>query len=337
MNVSFELGAQGETASSSSQISNEAMKRIQVNLNLSDRKTLKAAQVIRSEMGSQAVEPNLRDALHERNHMLDDFFSHRKLPMLEKAKTEQGGIQTFHKDAVICHDIPGLVTFIRTKRAYTHELLLFKVGIDGGGGSLKVCWNAVTLPSSSTAAGEKPEKPSGFLDSGVKRLIILAIVPGASESNENVRTILRSLNISSISFCLCSDLKLSNICVGKQSHASKFPCTWCSATAPYENDAPLYTLGQIRRNVSAFRDAGMPLRKAQFYENCVQMPLLEGPDSALVLDLIPPPELHLMLGVVNKIFDSLNEKWGEDRAYQWGTKNYIGEAVWKGTSVASFS
>ena len=331
MNVSYELGAQGETSSSSRQISKEAMKRIQVNLNLSDRKTLKAAQVIRAEMGAQSVEPNLRESMHQRNHILDDFFSQRKLPMLEKSKSEQGGIQTVHKDAVICHDVEGLISFLKTKRESARELL-FKVGIDGGGGSLKVCLNAVAQPA-STSGAQKKENASGFLDSGVKKLIILAIVPGASESNENVGTILRALNISSISFCLCSDLKLSNICVGKQSHASKIPCTWCSATAPYESDAPLYTLGKIRRNVTAFRDAGMPLRKAQLYENCVQMPLLEGPDSALVLDLIPPPELHLMLGVVNKIFDSLNEEWGEDRAYEWGAKNYIIRTSYRGGSM----
>ena len=103
MNISYELGVQGETSSSSRQISKEAMQRIQVNLNLSDRKTLKAAQVIRAEMGAQSVEPNLRESLHERNHMLDDFFSPRKLPMLEKSKSEPGGIQTVHKDAVVVY------------------------------------------------------------------------------------------------------------------------------------------------------------------------------------------------------------------------------------------
>ena len=47
------------------------------------------------------------------------------------------------------------------------------------------------------------------------------------------------------------------------------------------------------------------------------MPLLVGDDSVLILLLIPPPELHLLLGVANKILDCLNVQWGEDKAYIW--------------------
>ena len=77
----------------------------------------------------------------------------------------------------------------------------------------------------------------------------------------------------------------------------------------------------------------MPLRRAQQFQNCVDMPLLEGPDTTLVLDLIPPQELHLMLGVVNRIFDKLNDSWGEDRAYKWGIENYIVRAAYRGGSM----
>ena len=328
LNVSFDLGVQDKASSSVEQISHEAMKQMQVSLNLSDRKTLKAAQAIRTQMGANAIEPNLRESLQSRNNLLKRFFKHQNLPMIEKSKTESGGIQRVERDAVICHDIEGLTQFIKDQRQSEGELL-FKIGIDGGGGSLKICWNAVPEPSSGTT----PTKTRGFLDSGVKRLIILAIVPAATESNENVGTILQSLKISTISFCLCADLKLCNICVGKQSHASKFPCTWCGASAPYDTEAPLYTLGQLRQNVRDFRDAGMPLRRAQQFQNCVDMPLLEGPDTTLVLDLIPPPELHLMLGVVNRIFDKLNDSWGEDRAYKWGIENYIVRAAYRGGSM----
>ena len=253
-------------------------------------------------MGAGAIEPNLRGALQERNQLLMKYFSHQKLSLTEKCTHETGGIRKVARDAVICHDIQGLIKFIKKERQVTGEMM-FKVGIDGGGGSLKVCWNAIPQPTPNSNAQAK-ETRKGFLDSGVKRLIILAIVPAASESNENVGAILKSLKISSISFCLCSDLKLCNICIGKQSHASKFPCTWCGACAPYDQEMPLYTLGHIRKNVRDFRSEGMPLKKAQQFQNCIDMPLLEGPDSAIILDCIPPPELHLMLGVVNKIFTS---------------------------------
>lgn len=331
LNVSFELGGKTSDSEPQKQVSHGAMRKMQASLNLSDRKTLQAAQVIRAEMGANAIEPNLRESLIERNRSLDNFFHHEKLLMTEKSKLEEGAIQRVPKDAVVCHDLNGLFQFIKKERGSNYNLL-FKVGIDGGGGSLKVCWNAVQQPSSQSDTQSK-EKTRGFLDSGVKRLIILAIVPGATESNENVGTILQAIKISSIAFCLCADLKLANICIGKQSHASKFPCTWCGATAPFEKEASLYTLGEIRGFVKDFRNAGMPMRRAQQFQNCVNMPLIQGSDSTLVLDLIPPPELHLMLGIVNRIFDSLNQQWGEGKAYEWGMNNGIIRVAYRGGNM----
>ena len=178
MNLSFEFGCQ-EASTSSHQISHDAMKKMQVSLNLSDRKTLQAAQVLRGQMGATAIEPNLREALQERNRLLGKFFSHQKLFMIEKSTSEAGGIQRVAKDAVICNDIQGLFKFVKEERQSTGDLM-FKVGIDGGGGSLKVCWNAVQQPSPQSDA-QTSERKKGFLDSGVKKLIILAIVPSVSE------------------------------------------------------------------------------------------------------------------------------------------------------------
>ena len=32
-----------------------------------------------------------------------------------------------------------------------------------------------------------------------------------------------------------------------QGHGAKYPCAWCYATAPFIEDAPLRTLGQLRK------------------------------------------------------------------------------------------
>jgi hypothetical protein len=36
-----------------------------------------------------------------------------------------------------------------------------------------------------------------------------------------------------------------------------------------------------------------------------------------MLHLVPPPELHIMLGVTNELLDKLNAAWGDDKAYKW--------------------
>ena len=39
------------------------------------------------------------------------------------------------------------------------------------------------------------------------------------------------------------------------------------------------------------------------------MPLTDLPDQTSIFDLIPPMELHLMLGVVNHLFMALRDIW----------------------------
>ena len=51
-------------------------------------------------------------------------------------------------------------------------------------------------------------------------------------------------------------------------------------------------------------------------------PLLNCEDDTLIIDLIPPPELHLHLGIVNKLAGVLNERWiidnpKENNVYKW--------------------
>lgn len=67
--------------------------------------------------------------------------------------------------------------------------------------------------------------------------------------------------------------------------------------------------------------------------NCVQEPILRGDDFIQILDLIPPPELHLMLGTVNKIFDELNKLWGENRAYKFAEEQNIIRVKYFGGSM----
>ena len=77
------------------------------------------------------------------------------------------------------------------------------------------------------------------------------------------------------------------------------------------------------------RSKGQKDPSAAQYFNCVEDPLLDGDDDEEVLDRVPPPELHLHEGIVNKLVSVLNEKWvdekpGENNFWKWcGRKNII--------------
>ena len=61
---------------------------------------------------------------------------------------------------------------------------------------------------------------------------------------------------------------------------------------------------------------GSKAKDAMHYDNVINWPLLTGPDDKLVLDMFPPPQLHLMIRIVNHILDNLSKvskKWyGQD-------------------------
>ena len=54
---------------------------------------------------------------------------------------------------------------------------------------------------------------------------------------------------------------------------------------------------------------------AKDFDNTIQPPLINMEDSRLIVDIIPPTELHLLLGIVNHLFKNLSEHW--PRAKQW--------------------
>ena len=48
---------------------------------------------------------------------------------------------------------------------------------------------------------------------------------------------------------------------------------------------------------------------AQFYTNCVNLPLLTGDGNTLILDICVPPELHLMQGIVKHLYGNIANEW----------------------------
>ena len=49
----------------------------------------------------------------------------------------------------------------------------------------------------------------------------------------------------------------------------------------------------------------------------MKFPLVTGGEDELLLERIAIPELHLLLGIVNKITEELNTKLGGNTLYEW--------------------
>ena len=81
------------------------------------------------------------------------------------------------------------------------------------------------------------KKPDGRLESrfkhsGVKKVMILAIIPDIQENYVNIKRIWLEAGLDKIrrNYTIAIDLKLCNVLLGLMSHSSTHPCCWCDVT-----------------------------------------------------------------------------------------------------------
>lgn len=203
------------------------------------------------------------------------------------------------KPVVYCNDVRGLVDHVLSKRGVQKDNAFYKVGVDGGGGSFKVTLSII----------EKEFELKGRCkDTGVKMLLLLAVAPGVPEKYTNIDKIWsKLLQLNNFECFVAGDLKMVNLLCGIMSHSSTFPCPYCTApkVSLANTNGQHRTLGQIREMTSKWRELGSDCKLAKLYYNCVNEPLLSGPPSEKIINLCPPPSLHITLGVVNAIYKNV--------------------------------
>ena len=238
---------------------------------------------------------------------------------ISKKKT----LQPVYRDVVYCTDVEGLIFFLKISRLLDDDAIV-KIGIDGGQGSLKIC---LTIHSqkeedekqrieeerlrSPTKKVQKKRRSSidkDFKNSGIKKLMILALVEQLPERYENVDQLLGLLNIEEFTFYCCCDLKLQNVLAGINAHGSTYPCAYCFGKRPDYLDAKARprTFGEIRQYAHEFANARPKDQIPKNFFNCTNKPILKVPDDKKVQDVLVPAELHLDIGIVCKVFFKAN-------------------------------
>ena len=190
---------------------------------------------------------------------------------------------------------------------------MIKVAIDGGGGLIKVCINILNSQKEQTKhkfSYSKDAFSQAFYDSGMKKLMIMAIVKFVKKTYEDLKQILELLCLESVALTLAVDIKLTNVFLGLGSVASTYPCSCCETSKSDFGNQVMSgkprTLGMIRFNsINHQKALSAHLKKsklsAPIYKSCVNLPLLNLPDETKVLDILPIMELYLVLGITNLI------------------------------------
>ena len=258
----------------------------------------------------KSVEPHTREGIDAINHQLDNFFEMRKLVYRREDK-ETKAAGHFEQPTVICNNLTGLIDEILRKRQRVEdESLLIKISIDGGGGFLKICLSIFDindpLPKANNSIGKR------FLESGVKRVFIIGLVPDITENYVNVKRLWLNTGLDGLKkrYTVATDLKLCNILPGMMSHSFSHPCSWCDITKENLNKkGASRTISNLMKLFWDFFDSRSEKKDAKNFGNVIHPPILSNDDSneSLVITLLPPPELHLLIGPVNKMYSEMEK------------------------------
>ena len=149
---------------------------------------------------------------------------------------------------------------------------------------------------------------------GVKRLFYIGLLPYSQESRHNVRIMLQAIKLSKLHFpfTFSQDMKMTLYMIMKQDGGCKHNCIYCTSCAPWLEEAQLLTFGMLKEFNRKYHEAVASGKKPreQDYQNAIHELLLDWyPDHVVIMDIINFPQLHCLLGVVDKVFiiDTITE------------------------------
>ena len=255
------------------------------------------------------VEPCIQQKIYEGNHQLDAFFTHDRILFIEEDK-KKNVTRNFSEYAIVTTDITGLIDKVLLERQLDKKDALIRIGLDGGGGFLKVCLSIFNLDNAVSKSSNLAKK---FKDSGVKKVFVIGIAPGVPENYINMKKLWLSIGLDKLKydFTIATDLKLCNILLGLMSHSSMHPCCWCD-TSKYNLDkrGNQRTFASLYELFWAYFDAKANRSQAKEYGNVIHPPIIDmEDDNTPLIHKVPPPELHLLLGPTNHLYNELSKVW----------------------------
>ena len=237
----------------------------------------------------------MRKKILDLNHNLKESFEVRKCNFATILEGKPN--KNFGEHLVVCNDINYLIEKMIAHRDIKEENMLTRIGIDGGGGFFKMCFSVFDINEKKEQEGIKKRLEARFLDSGVKKAMIIAIAPNIQEHFVNLKRLWHKASLDKISkyYSVASDLKLLNTMLGLMSHSSVHHCTWCNSRKDFlgQKDEPR-KVSTINESFWEFFEARASKKQAKNYGNVIHLNVF-GSSSAIEEDapiLLPPPPPH---------------------------------------------
>ena len=271
----------------------------------------KTIRWFRNHFGRKLFAPHLRDIINRHLEKLQEHHSVEVIAFKDKHGHEL--ISTLAK----VKDIKHFVSLIAGIRDIKKPKLT--LGIDGN-------TNQCVISGIITNADEdkEGEAEAAYNPGGNKRVLMLAKADGVPETYHNVKILLDSLDLPSLSkdFQTVCDLKMINIILGIQSCTSKFGCPYCEGHKVDKHGRPTNkrgrwvkkenrTVNNLTAHFNEFKNKdGNDRKTLKYFKNVEFKPikLKEDVGDEWVAKTLPPEPLHTnLLGPANDAMDKLEE------------------------------
>ena len=320
-----------------------ALKNLKVNAGLTDTQVGKVAHMVRAEKGRDAFEPHAFTKFKQEMKTMEPFFKLEHHLFDSSKKEERTNGAKVRRPIVFCHNLDAMIKYLREVRGY-HSMTkyMIKLGADGGKQFLKFIINLIKENDETSSPAQRKTRYSyakgafsaKYKGSGVKLSIIIAIVQDVSESYENCELIWWLTKINHFNYSPAVDIKFTLGANGLGPASSTYPCPHCICKAvdfikSFWIEHDLRTVGHIKENARIYQakaaasKSQSKLSSAEWF-NCEHDPLMvpaDVDDSAFILDLNPPQELHLMLGITFELYSELDKELEQNncaiRAIDW--------------------
>ena len=270
--------------------------------NLSERSTRKVAAAINKSFKKGSIETNYKKEIAALNKFYDNFIKISRITVDDKS------LNLIHVE-----DLSEYCLKICQDREVDPQRQLFRFSADKG-------QNKTTFSLSIVDLDEDENVSSKYKTSGVNKMHIFAVVK-AEESYNLLNQVLNKVNFYDCKYIFVADLKIIMPLCGLMTCASNWPCYACEVHKENLDDEgePRTAQSLLERNEKYEQNLLEPRPKPPKdpeFKGSKNRPLLvkEGETneeflSKTVLSLIPPPALHLMLGIVADIYKLLLAQW----------------------------
>ena len=231
-------------------VTKEDLMRIKMRLELSGNQALKLRTGIRTIFGRKSVEEGAGDFQAELNHRLESFFKLVPLKVNKKKKNEE---TIEDRWAVVCSDFEGLLELLLQIRDIDPGLEEVLIGFDDGQGFLKLMLLIQSILDREQPEKKRPRYSDGvfakaFRNSGVKKLIPLAVIQDTQEQYSNIKQLLDLVDVKGVeNLSHAKDIKIVLMEQGRQGAQCSHPCIFGDGKPPYTEGCNELTVGDLRR------------------------------------------------------------------------------------------